>query len=117
MTKEQEKAIEELYHLAHINTYLDLQVESVVKISREIIEKWKNATNLVLNLVQTQQAEIEKKDKIIDLMSYVITHEDIPQEEYCIWRDMSCEIVGGNKECKNCIKQYFERKIEQTEQH
>lgn len=57
--------------------------------------------------------ELEKKDKIIDLMSYAMTNEEVPQDEYCIFRNMECEVVGGNRECKQCIKQYFERKIEQ----
>lgn len=109
MTKEQEKAIQELYHLAHINTYLDLQVKSVVKISTEIIEKWKNATNLALNLIQTQKEENKKKDKIIKLeANYIITHTQL--------EDMKKIFCQNCTKCKgmvlDCIKQYFERKIE-----
>ena len=63
--------------------------------------------------IKEKDKEIEKKDKQIDLMAYAMTHEEVPQDEYCIWRDMSCEVVGGNKACKDCIKQYFERKVEE----
>ena len=56
--------------------------------------------------------QLEKKDKIMDLMGYAMTHEEVPINEYCVFRDISCEIVGGNKECKDCIKQYFEKKVE-----
>lgn len=96
------------------------------------LEDGDTAIETVLNLIEKQQAEIEdckkcilrdevhnyieeleKKDKIIDLMSYAMTHEEVPQDEYCIFRNMECEVVGGNRECKQCIKQYFERRIEQ----
>ncbi len=94
--------------------------DKLEKHNKELLRKLRNRVKEVKKLNKYSlykkefaklNKEIEKKDKIIDLMSYVITHEDIPQEEYCIWRDMSCEVVGGNKQCKNCIKQYFERKV------
>ena len=56
-----------LFHLQHINTYLDLSKDKLL-IPKENIKNWKEATNTVLNELEKQQAELEKKDKVIDLM-------------------------------------------------
>ena len=56
---------------------------------------------------------LEKKDKIIDLMAIVIGNEPLPTEEYCIFRNFDCPVVGGNRDCKDCIKQYFENKVKE----
>lgn len=63
-------------------------------------------------LVEKQQAKIENKDKIIDLMAIAIGNEPLQTEEYCIFRNFDCPAVGGNRDCKECVKQYFERKVE-----
>lgn len=57
--------------------------------------------------------EIEKKDKMIELMAIAIGNEPLPTEEYCIFRNFDCPAVGGNRDCKECVKQYFERKLEE----
>ena len=57
---EEKKAIKGLFPLAHINTYLDLEKENVVKISRVIIKQWKDETKIVLNLIEKQSKEIEE---------------------------------------------------------
>ena len=64
-----------------------------------------NDLETVLNL-------LEKKDKIIDEMAIAIGNEPLPTEEYCIFRNFDCPAVGGNRDCKECVKQYFERKVE-----
>ena len=60
------------------------------------------AIETVLNLIKTQQAEIEKKDKMIDLMAEWL-YEDDTSFGY-----------GNLKEVNTPekIKQYFERKVE-----
>lgn len=58
--------------------------------------------------------ELNQQDKMIDMMAYALTHESIPQEEYCICADISCEIVGGNRECKECMKEYIKKKVDET---
>ena len=62
---------------------------------------------------QKLKTELKKKDKMIDLMAIAIGNEPLPTEEYCIFRNFDCPAVGGNRDCKECVKQYFERKIEQ----
>lgn len=70
----------------------------------------------VLNLIEKQQAEIEKKDKIIDLMAEYLASIDF--DEHCVEVPGIC--IGCPKEddldgYMQCIKQYFERKIEKGE--
>lgn len=59
------------------------------------------------------QEESEKKDKIIDLMAYDIATND---SDFCQYIDETrrCkEYAGENKlTCDECIKQYYERKVE-----
>ena len=56
------------------------------------------------------QIELEKKDKIIDLMAEYIARGDI-EEDICIEKLDECDSIALG-ECENCIKQYFERKSE-----
>lgn len=58
--------------------------------------------NIILNLIQKQQAEIEKKDKIIDLMA-----EDIFDYEHITYVDNE-----QFKKCKQKIIKKFEKKVE-----
>lgn len=60
--------------------------------------------------------KIAKQDKIIDLMAQWIS-------DRCLYEDTDsnyCEITQDgcyewNKDCKQCIKQYFEKKTEESE--
>lgn len=61
---------------------------------------------------QKLKTELKKKDKMIDEMAIAIGNEPLPTEEYCIFRNFDCPAVGGNRDCKECVKQYFERKVE-----
>ncbi len=67
----------------------------------------------VLSMLKEQQEENKKKDKIIDLMSEWISERCFYKDDY----SNSCEIIQDScsKEdnCKDCIKQYFERKVEE----
>ena len=63
--------------------------------------------------IETVLSMLEEQDKIIDLMAIVIGNEPLPTEEYCIFRNFDCPVVGGNRDCKDCIKQYFENKAKE----
>ena len=73
------------------------------------------AEDTELNLITKLQKENEEKDKQIDLMA-----ENIELQQYANIDtsnlDLVCEKLDCNKKCKlvkkNCIKQYFERKVE-----
>ena len=131
MTKEQDKAIERCKnlirkeHSSWIGISNQKAIEKLLNMLKEKdteIEKYKNllASNLAKNLNDSIKAkekantdleflnlgwktEIEKKDKMIDLMAVEI--EDVSSNSYC---NSTKECIEG--ECKNCIKQYFERK-------
>jgi len=66
-----------------------------------------------LDCIETVLNLLEKKNKIIDLMALVIGNEPLSTEEYCIFRNFDCPVVGGNRDCKDCIKQYFENKAKE----
>ena len=69
----------------------------------------------VLSMLKQKDKEIEKKDKIIDLMAEYINH--LSDELVQTTGRNELEFCNGNKCCKDseysceqCIKQYFERK-------
>lgn len=140
MTKEQE-AIENLENLSEyglcytINEKIQEDIETVLNMLKEKdteIEKYKNllASNLAKNLNDSLKAkekadtdleylnkgwqvELEKKDKMIDLMAEYISDLDIDEDICKKQSDNNCDDINREVECKECIKQYFERKAEQ----
>lgn len=54
-----------------------------------------------------KDAEIEKKDKQIDLMTEEIEKRDIEFTEYCEFK------IVCDRNCKHCIEQYFKRRANQ----
>nr|DAR72076.1 MAG TPA: hypothetical protein [Caudoviricetes sp.] len=59
LSEEEKKAIDNLFNLQHINTYLDLSKESF-RIENKTIIKWKESTDIVLNLITKLQKENEE---------------------------------------------------------
>ena len=74
----------------------------------EIKEEYQEAMQVVLS-------ELEKKDRIIDLMSkYIYKREDNTiniGKIYCPLQD--CDDINREVNCDTCIKQYFEKKVEE----
>ena len=109
MNKVQEEAIEKLssfktIEILYSNTFA-MHIEQLKTLQGDI--------ETVLSMLQEQQEENKKKDKIIDLMAEYIASLDI-EEDICVktGKDLSeCDsmALGG---CENCIKQYFENKAE-----
>ena len=59
------------------------------------------------------QIELEKKDKQIDLMAEYIDSNNYVDNEECQFQwDFNIKKCIENGDCKDCIKQYFERKVE-----
>lgn len=58
--------------------------------------------------------EIEKKEKIIDLMAITIIQRDIG-ENYCQFGKKCCKCEDGSRDfnCKNCIKRYYEGQVKE----
>lgn len=61
------------------------------------------ASKIILN-------ELDKKDKIIDMMAKYIRAGDI-EEDIC--KDIE-ECIPENLQCENCIKEYFYKKAEEN---
>lgn len=58
--------------------------------------------------------ELEKKDRIIELMAIELA-EQFNHYEPC-WLECEDNIKCDNQEsCKECIKQYFKKKVEESE--
>lgn len=71
-------------------------IESLVEFNNKFdCGKYRKAIETVLNLIQEQEKEIEKKDKIIDELAKAFKQDDVRSVED--------------------IKQYFERKVEDEE--
>lgn len=152
MTKEQEEAID--YVQKQID-YFKEQIKFIEAVDSDYYEEeyelYKNRTkqfSTVLNLIQEQQEENKKKDKIINEQlkenvklqaelntennrCMILANNDKFKEqiidlmvewisERCFYKDdysNSCEIIQDScskeDDCKDCIKQYFERKVKE----
>lgn len=124
MTDEEKQAIEKL----HNGKKMDL-ISIIRTFKREGIEKFvvtkKETVETVLNLIEKQQEELEKKDeeircwkslhdeqlKIIDEMAKHIKTTAIYE---CPSKD--CE-DDGSITCEECIKEYFKKKVNSSEQN
>lgn len=64
--------------------------------------------------IEILKAELKKKDKIIDELENIFYNYQLCEYEItdCTYR--KCEYIGEDETppCKECIKQYFERKVE-----
>lgn len=65
MTDGEKKAIDDLFSLTHINGYINLYDQEKANIYTSNLKRWQNGVKVLLNLMQTQQEEIEKKDNIV----------------------------------------------------
>ena len=142
MTKEQEDAIKFLE--LHTNFMGKLDKGRCIRIPEENFTKTKESIKTVLNmlkekdadiaeykniieagiinaakdeLVEEKNKEIEKKDKMIDLMAEHICNSAIVDDTVCAIK-CDCE-TDINEDCTyekmlNCTKQYFERKAEEN---
>lgn len=124
MTKEQEQAIEMIKEqkaqVEHGIIVMETNPEDYDEYVYNDFVEWNKNAETVLNLIQTQQEEIEKKDKIINEMACTIYDYanlgklgicDCELEDGKIDLDL-CNQTLADRNCNNCIKQYFERKIE-----
>ncbi len=116
MTKEEEKAIEMLKHINRNNTLIgfkDLERSAIAETVLNMLkEKDKEAQQYFkTTIIQAEKfdEELEKKDKIIDLMADYIATLDIEEDICANVKNENCDKMNFG-ECENCIKQYFKRK-------
>lgn len=111
MTKEQEKGIERLNRFKTIeilygNTFA-MHIEQLKTVQGDI--------ETVLSMLQEQQEENKKKDKIIDLMTEHIVSSAIVDDTVCAIKcDCETDIEEDctHEKMLNCTKQYFKSKAE-----
>ena len=133
MTEEEKKAIEDLKDFKSITI---LYGNTFVMFLEQLI-KYQESTNIVLNLITKLQKEneywkngfekelednrknttellkqdliIRLKDKQIDLMAEYISNLDIDENICKEQSDNNCDDINREADCKDCIKQYFEK--------
>ena len=108
MAKEQEEIINRLSKITNRQILYGNKYGIVI----EEFKKLQEDLETVLNMIKEKNAEIEKKDKIIDLMAEWISERCLYIDDY----GNSCEIIQDScnkkENCELCIKQYFECKVE-----
>lgn len=67
----------------------------------------------VLSMLKEQQEENKKKDKIIDLIINEFYKRVKINENCYIQKSKRIEDCLKHKNCEECIKQYFERKVKE----
>ena len=83
-------------------------------------EREVQSIDIILNLVKKQQEEIEKKDKIMDLMvdrfQWICVTPSLAKYQWKRICSEDLKICEGRL-CEDCTKQYFENKIEERNKH
>ena len=93
--------------------YYEILLNLITKLQKENEEKDKTIEKYIKIYKEYDcyrwVKELEKKDKQIDLMAGYIanidTDEDICKEQ----ADNNCDDINREADCKDCIKQYFEK--------
>ena len=98
------------------------KIKKLKKHNKELLRKLKNRVKEVKKLTKYSlykkefaklNKEIVKKDKIIDEMANYITTLDT-NEDICIKKKSDCYVdIYDENSCKECIKQYFEKRIQE----
>ena len=104
MSEEEKKAIKTF------NNYINA-IETFGTIDPKCCNNLYEPAIALLNLIQKQQAELEKKDKIIDEMIKVIIDSAIC--DYFIRQNCKHYAGENKKTCDICILEYFTKKVEE----
>lgn len=116
-----QKAIETVLNMlkekdAEIEKYKKLLADNLAKELNNSIKAKEKADTDLDDLDKGWKVELEKKDKMIDLLidyidtlSEYYTRAEGKNNEFC---DEKC--IDKNIDCYDCIKQFFERKAEQS---
>lgn len=121
MNEEEKEAIEEFKKQYRLSVNVDY-------ITTEIRNRY---IEVLLNLIQKQEKKIkdlkfkneiykkanDKLEKVVDEMVYCIDNFQICEYEIQDSFDRKCEYIADDEKppCKECIKQYFYRKVEEDE--
>lgn len=115
MTKKQEEAISRLRKITNRQILYGNKFGITIEGFKELQED----IETVLNMLKEKDAEIEKKDKMIDLLvnklnqnCKVFENSEIKEIVEIYEKIKSTSNLRGIEVRKECIKQYFERKVE-----
>ena len=106
------KEFQAFYHI--LLDYKKLQKENEKErnknkqLSNSIITIYKEQDNLQARL-DRKRDEIREKNKQIDLMAVYISNLDIDEDICKEQSDNNCDDINREADCKDCIKQYFEK--------
>ncbi len=96
---------------AKIEKYKKLLADNLAKGLNNSLQAKQKANTDLEDLNEGWKIELKKKDKVIDLMAKYIA--DIDNEDICFEiENKYCDKNMDYGECEDCIKQYFERKVE-----
>lgn len=96
---------------AEIEKYKKLLADNLAKGLNNSLQAKQKANTDLEDLNEGWKIELKKKDKVIDLMAKYIA--DIDNEDICFEiENKHCDKNMDYGECEDCIKQYFERKVE-----
>lgn len=96
---------------AEIEKYKKLLADNLARNLNDSIKAKEKADTDIDDLNKGWQVELEKKDKMIDLMAEYISDLDIDEDICKKQSNNNCDDINREVECKECIKQYFERKV------
>ena len=82
------------------------------QLSNSIIKIYKEQDNLQARL-DRKRDEIREKDKQIDLMAEYISNLDIDENICKEQSDNNCDDINREADCKDCVKQYFEKQAKE----
>ena len=99
---------------AEIEKYKKLLADNLARNLNDSIKAKEKADTDLDDLDKGWKVELEKKDKMIDLMAEYISDLDIDEDICKKQSDNNCDDINREVECKECIKQYFERKAEEN---
>lgn len=99
---------------AEIEKYKKLLADNLARNLNDSIKAKEKADTDLDDLDKGWKVELEKKDKMIDLMAEYISDLDIDEDICKKQSDNNCDDINREVECKERIKQYFERKTEEN---
>lgn len=106
--KETLKTMKENIDKKYLKARNSLAIETVLN----LLEKKDKESHFIQSELDIANAKIIKLNKIIDLMAEWIEKYTKYYDEDGCYCEVEKDICNKNIECDNCIKQYFERKLE-----
>lgn len=120
LSEEEKKAIEYLTKYIHWETAGERSLETDIETVLNLITKLQkeNETTCKLNANMSKRHlndifKIKNYEKQIDLMAEYISNLDIDEDICKEQADNNCDDINREAECKDCIKQYFEKQVEE----